>query len=80
MASLTHAAHAHVRRAEPQEIAPTDEPSPLIVLGAGASFRSGVPTAAEAVKRIARQVFAERELKNARPPERVKPSKYESWL
>ena len=63
-----------------RRLRPTDEPSPLIVLGAGASFRSGVPTAAEAVKRIARQVFAERELKNARPPERVKPSKYESWL
>ena len=59
---------------------PTDEPSPLIILGAGASFRSGVPTAAEAVKRIARQVYAERELRNARPPERVKPSEYESWL
>jgi hypothetical protein len=58
----------------------TTNPSPLIVLGAGASFRSGVPTAAEAVKRIARLVYAERELKNARPPERVKPSEYESWL
>ena len=32
----------------------TDEPPPLILLGAGASLRSGVPTAAEAVKQIAR--------------------------
>ena len=58
----------------------TDEPWPLILLGAGASFRSGVPTAADAVKQIARLVYSERELKNARPPERVKPSEWESWL
>ncbi len=58
----------------------TDDPCPLILLGAGASFRSGVPTAADAVKQIARLVFSERELKNQRPPERVKPSEWESWL
>lgn len=58
----------------------TDEPCPLILLGAGASFRSGVPTAADAVKQIARLVYSERELKNARPPERVKPTEWESWL
>jgi hypothetical protein len=58
----------------------TEEPCPLILLGAGASFRSGVPTAAEAVKQIARLVYSERQLKNARPPERVKPSEWESWL
>jgi hypothetical protein len=58
----------------------TDEPWPLILLGAGASFRSGVPTAADAVKQIARLVYSQRELKNARPPERVKPSEWESWL
>jgi hypothetical protein len=57
-----------------------EEPCPLILLGAGASFRSGVPTAAEAVKQIARLVYSERELKNSRPPERVKPSEWESWL
>jgi hypothetical protein len=50
------------------------------LLGAGASFRSGVPTAVEAVKQIARLVYSERELKNSRPPERVKPSEWESWL
>jgi hypothetical protein len=48
----------------------TDDPCPLILLGAGASFRSGVPTAADAVKQIARLVFSER----------VKPSEWESWL
>jgi hypothetical protein len=58
----------------------SDDPCPLILLGAGASFRSGVPTAADAVKQIARLVYSERELRDARPPERVKPSEWESWL
>lgn len=58
----------------------TEEPCPLILLGAGASFRSGVPTAADAVKQIARLVYSERQLKNARPPERVKPTEWESYL
>jgi hypothetical protein len=57
----------------------TDEPCPQILLGAGASFRSGVPTAADAVKQIARLVYSERELKNIRPPERVKTSEWEPW-
>lgn len=35
---------------------------PVFLLGAGASFRSGVPLAAEAVNRIAREAFAAREL------------------
>jgi len=59
---------------------PTEESCPLILLGAGASFRSGVPTAAEAVKQIARLVYAENELGKTRPPERVKPSEWEPWL
>lgn len=58
----------------------TDESCPLILLGAGASFRSGVPTAADAVKQIARLVYSERVLKGSRPPERVKPSEWEVWL
>lgn len=58
----------------------TEEACPLILLGAGASFRSGVPTAADAVKQIARLVYSERVLRNMRPPERVKPSEWESWL
>jgi hypothetical protein len=58
----------------------SDDPCPLILLGAGASFRSGVPTAADAVKQIARLVYSERELRDTRPPERVKPSEWESWL
>jgi hypothetical protein len=56
------------------------ERTPLLLLGAGASFRSGVPTAAESVRQIARRVFSERQLQGARPPERVKPSEWEPWL
>ncbi|WP_300295616.1 SIR2 family protein [Ferrovibrio sp.] len=58
----------------------TEEPCPVLLLGAGASFRSGVPTAADAVKQIARLVYSERELGGSRPPERVKPSEWEPWL
>jgi hypothetical protein len=53
---------------------------PMLLLGAGASFRSGVPTASEAVKQIAKTVYSEKVLKGARPPERVKPSEWEAWL
>jgi hypothetical protein len=53
---------------------------PMLLLGAGASFRSGVPTASEAVKQIAKTVYSEKILKGARPPERVKPSEWEAWL
>src|ERR1017187_9338306 len=53
---------------------------PIFLLGAGASFRSGVPTAAEAVKQIAKIVYAERKLQGARPPERVRPTEWEPWL
>lgn len=57
-----------------------DDRWPIFLLGAGASFRSGVPTAAEAVKEIARSVYSERKLLGSRPPERVKPSEWEPWL
>ena len=57
-----------------------EEPCPLILLGAGASFRSGVPTAADAVRQITRLVYSERVLRGSRPPERVKPSEWEAWL
>ena len=48
-----------------------DQPRPIILLGAGASFRSGIPTAGEAVKRIARLVYSEQILRAVRPPERI---------
>ncbi|WP_455387567.1 SIR2 family protein [Petrachloros mirabilis] len=58
----------------------TADTCPVILLGAGASFRSGVPTAAEAVKQIARIVYSESVLGGTRPPERVKPTEWEPWL
>lgn len=59
---------------------PSDEPRPLLFLGAGASFRSGVPLAADAVKRIARLVYAKRQLGDARPPDRIKLTEWQPWL
>jgi len=59
---------------------PSDNPCPLVLLGAGASLRSGVPTATGAVRHIARLMYSERVLRGSRRPERVKPSEWESWL
>jgi hypothetical protein len=56
------------------------DPCPILLLGAGASFRSGVPTAADAVRHIARLVYSEHVLRGSRPPERVKPTEWEPWL
>jgi len=53
---------------------------PVFLLGAGASFSSGVPLAAESVRRIARRVFAERVTGGAVLPEQVKLSEWQSWL
>jgi hypothetical protein len=57
-----------------------DDRWPIFLLGAGASFRSGVPTATDAVKQIARVVYSERKLQGQRPPERVRPTEWEPWL
>src|SRR5579871_3073053 len=57
-----------------------DDRWPIFLLGAGASFRSGVPTATDAVKQIARIVYSERKLQGQRPPERVRPTEWEPWL
>jgi hypothetical protein len=59
---------------------PQNEGRPTILLGAGASFSSGVPIADESVKRIARRVYAERVLGGKRPPEQVKTSEWRAWL
>src|SRR2546430_1028671 len=56
------------------------EARPVFLLGAGASFSSGVPLAAESVRRIARRVFAERSKGGAVLPEQVKLSEWQSWL
>lgn len=50
-----------------------------MLLGAGASFSSGVPLADESVKRIARRYFAER-VNGGVLPEQVKTSEWMGWL
>lgn len=59
---------------------PQNEARPTLLLGAGASFSSGVPLADESVKRIARRYFAERVLGSTVPPEQVKTSEWMAWL
>jgi hypothetical protein len=58
----------------------TNEARPIILLGAGASFSSGVPLAAESVRRIARRVFAEKVKGGAVLPEQVKLTEWQTWL
>lgn len=53
---------------------------PVFLLGAGASFSSGVPLADEAVRRLAKRVYAERVLHGKVPAFRVKTSEWERWL
>lgn len=53
---------------------------PILLLGAGASFSSGVPTAAESVKRLAKRVYAEKVLGGRVPPEQVRLSEWQTWL
>jgi hypothetical protein len=57
---------------------PQNEARPTILLGAGASFSSGVPLADESVKRIARRYYAERI--SGKLPEQVKTSEWMTWL
>jgi hypothetical protein len=44
---------------------PSEGPCPNLLLGAGASFRSGVPTTADAVRHIAKIVYSDRVLRNS---------------
>lgn len=53
---------------------------PVFLLGAGASFSSGVPLADESVRRLAKRVYADRVLRGAIPAFRVKTSEWERWL
>ena len=53
---------------------------PTILLGAGASFSSGIPMAGESVRRIAKRVYAERELGGKILPEQIKRSEWQTWL
>ena len=53
---------------------------PVMLLGAGASFRSGVPLAAEAVNRIAKAAYIRHELGGRAHPSQVKYSQWMTWL
>lgn len=59
---------------------PQNEARPTVLLGAGASFSSGVPLADESVKRIARRYYAERIVGGKVLPEQVKTSEWMAWL
>jgi hypothetical protein len=58
---------------------PLNEARPTVLLGAGASFSSGVPLADESVKRVARRYYAER-VSGKTLPEQVKTSEWMAWL
>jgi hypothetical protein len=57
-----------------------NEVRPVMLLGAGASFRSGVPLAGEAVKRIAKTAFIRHELGGRAHASQVKYSQWMTWL
>ena len=59
---------------------PHNEARPTVLLGAGASFSSGVPLADESVRRIARRYYAERVVAGQVLPEQVKTSEWMAWL
>ena len=58
----------------------SNEARPVLLLGAGASFSSGVPLAAESVRRMARRVFAEKVKGGSIVPEQVKLTEWQTWL
>src|SRR6202012_2807497 len=58
----------------------TNSARPVLLLGAGASFSFGVPTAAESVKRLAKRIYAEQVLGGSVPPERVRLTEWQTWL
>ncbi len=60
-------------------LSPQNEARPTVLLGAGASFSSGVPLADESVRRIARRYYAER-VSGRTLPEQVKTSEWMAWL
>src|SRR5215813_14727685 len=71
--------HAKTVRELVSVFTPQNEARPTILLGAGASFSSGVPLADESVKRIARRYYAER-VSGKALPEQVKTSESLAWL
>jgi hypothetical protein len=58
----------------------SNDARPVFLLGAGASFSSGVPLATESVRRLARRVFAEKVKGGSLLPEQVKLTEWQQWL
>jgi hypothetical protein len=59
---------------------PDNDARPTFLFGAGASFSSGIPLAAESVRRLAKQAYADRVLGGKRLPEQIKLSEWMTWL
>src|SRR5713101_1246412 len=59
---------------------PDNDARPTFLFGAGASFSSGVPLAAESVKRLAKQAYADFQLGGKTLPEQIKTSEWTAWL
>ncbi|MDD4616410.1 MAG: SIR2 family protein [Alphaproteobacteria bacterium] len=59
---------------------PDNDARPTFLLGAGASFSSGIPLAAESVKRLAKQAYADLKLGGKTLPEQIKTSEWTTWL
>ena len=59
---------------------PEQEAPPTFLLGAGASYSSGVPLAADSVNRLARQYYSERVAGGGVTPDKIKTSQWKSWL
>jgi hypothetical protein len=58
----------------------SNDARPVLLIGAGGSFSSGVPTAAESVRRLAKRVYSDVVLGGSVPPEQVRPGEWQSWL
>jgi hypothetical protein len=59
---------------------PDNDARPTFLLGAGASFSSGIPLAAESVKRLAKQAYADQILGGKMLIEQIKVSEWTKWL
>lgn len=61
-------------------LTPDNDARPTFLFGAGASFSSGIPLAAESVNRLAKQVYADRVLGGKTLTEQIKVSEWTAWL
>jgi len=59
---------------------PDNDERPTFLFGAGASFSSGIPLAAESVKRLAKQAYSDFQLGGKTPPDQIKASEWTAWL